>query len=227
MTAVFEYPVTEELSNGEHTASIVASDTTGNVMVNPVEINFSTDTVAPIITELNISDKIYDDKVSVSANITDSNINCAKAYVRVDGKIHTYSLEETNGLWQTEIDIPDYTSLEIWITAYDFAGNCAESEKTVINTRHTTLNVQEPYSGTISAFMEENDTSFKISVNGNLSDAKLLVAEYDGDELKNINIINGSPTDIGTEYISDIPEKNYKIMLWDKDLTPIIDDIVK
>ncbi len=209
-TAAFEYQITEELDDGEHTATITASDSAGNSMVNPMTITFSVDTVAPMVDNLDISDKIIDGKINVSVAVRDNNINSVKAYVENEKGIYTYNLQETDGIWSAEIDIPKDNSVNVWITAYDSAGNSTNSEIVKVVSRiSSTITDQK-------TFNDANVTGVKFNVN-NSSDTTVqgLKVKY-GEEERTLTetVITGSGSFLIGAFVPglvELTESNFEI----------------
>ncbi len=132
--AWFEYALNEDLADGKHTASITATDSAGNKMVNAITIEFIVDTSKPVFESLDIN---TDDKnnIIVSANVNDSNLSGVTAYVTALGQTYTYDLQNTsNNVWENQIEVPeDIAEAKVVVKAYDTAGNCSESEMKLLD----------------------------------------------------------------------------------------------
>jgi hypothetical protein len=127
--AWFEYPLNEDLVDGKHTASITATDSAGNKMVNAITMDFVVDTSKPVFESLDVNTDV-DNNIIVSANVSDSNISGVTAYVTTLGTTYTYDLQNTSDtVWDNQIEVPEgIAEVTVVVKAYDKAGNCSESE---------------------------------------------------------------------------------------------------
>lgn len=132
--AWFEYPLNEELVDGNHTASITATDSAGNKMVNAITIDFVVDTSKPVFESLDVNTD-SENNIIVSANVSDSNISDVTAYVTTLGTTYTYDLQNTSDtVWSNQIEVPEgVAEVTVVVKAYDTAGNCSESEMQLLD----------------------------------------------------------------------------------------------
>ena len=195
--SAFTYTVTEPLSEGEHTASIIASDSSGNVMSAPEEIVFTVDSALPEITSVNVPELSTTQKLLVTATAEDDNLSSLIASVEYDGNTYSYPMTEIDGIWQVEInEMPKFARLNVSISAYDDAGNCTTSEQyeVILAAKYT----EEVYIGVL----DYEDKNVEVLINNTSNEdveALLIVNGYD--ENNNLVETKSSEVSVATGYL--------------------------
>ena len=139
LTGKFSYAVQEPLTEGEHIASIIVEDSSGNALPEAKICQFMVDATPPTIENLDIPQQVNaGDKLTISATISEADRALVYlAYPQEDGwsefaAIHMISDGENT--WETTITkTTDSNRLKVKVLAYDSAGNKAESQEYIVN----------------------------------------------------------------------------------------------
>ena len=194
-SSTFSYKITDALEDKtEHTAEIIASDSSGNAMTEAAVLTFTVDTVPPIITAFDVSDICVTDTLNVTASAQDDNLSNMLAIAEYAGESFSYPMTEENGVWTADITgMPKFARLKITVKAYDKAGNCTTSEsKNVIMANNETESVYIgvlDYSDKNADIIINNTTEEKVNailtVNGYNQSDNLIETKRENVELEN------------------------------------------
>ena len=138
-TGKFSYQVQEPLAEGEHTASIIVDDTSGNALPQAAILQFIVDTQPPTIVEVNIpEDIIAGDDLAITVTTSEADRAFVSiAYPLGEGWSDFETLSMTSpseNTWNAIIrntSISNRLKVKIWI--YDAAGNVSASPEVIVN----------------------------------------------------------------------------------------------
>ena len=191
-SSTFSYKITDALEdNSEHTAEIIAGDSSGNMMENSAVLNFTVDSVPPVITDFEVPEISTTDTIKASVAAKDENLANVIAVVEYNGESFSYPMTDNGGIWTAEISgMPKFARLKITPKAYDKAGNCTTGEtKDVIAANNETENI---YIGILD-YSDKNADIIINCMSGDKVNAVLEVNGFDKDnnliETKKENIV--------------------------------------
>jgi len=216
-TAVFEHKVTDELPEGAHTASIMASDTSGNSMEEPIVINFTVDNTAPMVQNVAIPELVVNGTMNVTAEASDDNLTDVFTCIEYGGQIYRYEMTGNNDFWSVEINnLPDFADMKVWVVAYDSVGNSSESVKVSSRTALQPTEESEIYIG----ISEINQDSVKVIINQSSDktfDGQLILAGFDNNRCQEVKAVDYT-SNIGCHDL-DIPineiHSEFRLFYWD------------
>lgn len=210
-TGKFSY-VTNELSDGTHTAKILAVDSLENTVEE--SIDFSVSRSVPIIKELSVPENLSDGS-EINAVITDDNLTNVYLnleYPDTNGNIKKDVVEMSgyeNQYWTYLYDLPVGMNVKIWVSAYNSYGNSAESEIKEVYTSPLQLDIT-PNLDYNYVYVQVNDIT-------GLEDSILVLAEYDSDGI----LLSTQMSDIESYmdiYTDTDTYKSIKIFVWNKNM---------
>ncbi len=220
-TAQFIYP-TNGLAAGSHTAVIYASDTSGNALADGVDIEFTINTDAPVISNVTGFSEQIQNGAEISAEITGESISAV--YLNIEetnenGRTSrsTYEMTEENGIYTAYADgITEGATLNVWISAYSTDGNSTQSEK------QTVLSVPD-YPALVFTDIKNDSVTITAANCNDITDGTIILAIYNENSgtLRSVLTKDYEQTVVFDNL--DLIGCTVKVMLWDSlnDMKPL------
>ena len=212
-TGKFSYTA-DNLSPGNHSAVIYATDTSGNELTDGIQIEFSTFENLPTITNVTELPQYIPGSTDVSASVTGDDISAV--YLNVEeldttGQTRRFSYEMTgqNGVYTAKISNPSNGAiLNIWVSAYSSDGNGIKSDMQTVGV--TSLFITQASS--------ESVTVKTVNYDGTDGEKVILGVYTSNGQLKNVLIkdFNSEVTFAGADFTGNI-----RVMLWNKQMKPL------
>ncbi|MCH5188264.1 MAG: leucine-rich repeat domain-containing protein [Oscillospiraceae bacterium] len=226
-TAEFVYPITDKLSDGEHTAEIFAVDSAGNELDPPAKLLFTINNKLLSINEVSAVPAVLYGPAEVTARVSGEKISSVLLNVSEEDEqgntVYTsYEMKEQNGVFAAVMDKPaPGRKVSVWVSAFNTDGNRTESE------RQYAVSGPE-YGAAAPSVTAAGDGSVEVTVTNHeaVAGCKVILAVY-GREGELIQAFAG---DVADKIIfDDVSADAYtvKAMLWDSvyGMTPLCDSV--